>query len=158
MKSFILAMFMVINCFGFTTKLFIPNDPSDQKINKAISVLYKAKKTRSFERRSSYLSAARAMLAKTKRAISFEAEVFVDNAKQFESDDYVDFWDFKKVCFKGNPNEAAKLINMALKMGYWDSDEEWIESASVNSKNLIELTIIDGPNETHWKNTITTCK
>lgn len=157
MKKLIVLLAIVsiqANAYVYTN-LTAPAEPSDNKIKGAITKLEKALEN---EDKSYNLKAARQLLAKTTKKIKFKAAVYINGNKQFnDSGDQVHSWNFGGYCYKGEVSEAVKLINTAIDLDYWNFDEEWIDSAQVESNNRILLTIMDGPNEYQWTESFGPC-
>jgi hypothetical protein len=148
MKSIILILIVSTSIFArVSTSLKVPAEPSNEKIEWAIKHLKNAQRNIN---KSQNLKTARNLIAKTTKKVTYYAAVYVNGNKQFNDwGDEVLSWNFSGYCYKGKVSEAVNLINKALELGYWDSDEEWIEKATVNGKN-IDLLLIDGPNEYNW--------
>jgi hypothetical protein len=129
------------------TTLNKPAEPSNYKIKKAITALKKATKN---ESKSYNLKTARKLIAVTTKKEKYNAAVYINGNKQFNDlGDEVMSWNFSGYCYKGDVEAAVKLINDALELGYWESDEEWIEKATLNG-STIDLLLMDGPNEYEW--------
>lgn len=158
MKSIVTILTLTFSLQSFAaiyTKLNVPAQPSSYKINKAIKAL---KKASTGINKASNLKEARDLIKMTTKKVRYNAAIYVNGNKQFNDiGDEVLSWNFSGYCFKGEASVASDLINKALELGYWESDEEWIEKATAISKTEIELLLIDGPNEYDWTVKIGTC-
>ena len=153
----LLGTLLTLNVWAETTSLEGNlNEPSNEKIQKAIVALSKAMVTDGTSK-SKNLAMARELIEKKSEMIVFQAAVYIRGKKQFIDSEFYDFLDFKGMCFKGSAAQAAKLINHALKLSFWEGDEEWVESASAKGKK-VELTLMDGPNEYQFFEQINPCK
>jgi len=131
-ECYCLSLLLSLNCLAATTALNVPSEPSDASITAAIKLLYQAKNSESRTRKSVYLKEARDLLDYSTRPLVFQAAVYVTGNQQFieENDGEDDFW---------------------------ESDEEWIESARTGRAEVL-LLIKDGPNETQWTVSIKACR
>ena len=158
MKKLLLGLLAIGSFSSFaavTTKLKVPAQPSASSIKKAIVALKKASKN---QEKSSNLSAARKLIAMSEETVLFNAGIYIDGNKQFNNrGNETTSWDFSGYCYKGNAKEATTLINKALKLGFWESDEEWIEKASADGSE-VNLLIMDGPNEIDWTVSFSQCQ
>lgn len=148
MKSILFILILSTSVFArVSTSLNVPAEPSSEKIEWAIKHLKNASKNIN---KSQNLKTARKLISKTTKKITYSAAVYVNGNKQFNDlGDEVLSWNFSGYCYMGKVASAVKLINKALELGYWESDEEWIEKAIVNGSN-IDLLLMDGPNDYNW--------
>ena len=89
--------------------------------------------------------------------MTFNAAVYIRKHKQFIDIYYhEDPEDFSDVSFKGTAKEAAKLINKAIEVGFWDMDDPFITNVKANKKTVV-ISFRDKCDE-KWKVTISTYK
>ena len=138
------------------TKLATHERPTDTHIQIAISTLYKALNTKSEDSKDRYLALARKKINTRKVEHTYPGAVFVDGVKQFEKGEDSPY-DFDRTCFKGDAKDVANLINLALEQNFWSGDEESVQSAKENGKN-IKLKIHDGPNNEDFETEIFACR
>lgn len=138
-----------------TTTLNLPAPPTKENMYKAIAYIKRAAKDQDIQKN---LDKARSAISMTTKKEVYNAAVYINGNKQFNNrGDNIPSWNFSGYCYKGEVAEAVRLINKAIELNFWDSDEEWIDSASVNGKQ-ITLVIQDGPNEYSWLEHFGACK
>ncbi len=159
MKKLILALIasaISLNTLAaISTSIKVPRPVSKKEINIAIAALQKASK--GIDRRKN-VAIAKKLLNGSQKTLKFNAAVYVNGNKQFNGrGDEVVSWNFSGYCYKGDIKHATALINVALKLGHWGSDEEWIQKAYVD-QNKIKLLIMDGPNDQKWYESFGRCR
>ncbi len=159
MKSIIFSIFLTFPALASAevqTKLSIPARPTDASIQTAISTLYKALHTKNEESKDRYLSQARKKINTRKVERTYPGAVYVDGIKQFEKGED-SAYDFRVTCFKGDVQDVVQLINLALELNFWSGDEDSIQSAKIDGKN-VKLKIHDGPNNEDFEVEIFACR
>lgn len=134
---------------GPTTTLTHEGEPSLRQIRLVKVILDEALKLKGKEF-SAKLDRARQFLAKGTGKTSFGAEIWCMKEKQFTDQETHCYTGggLEDVCYKGDPREAVKLIQLALAQDFWNWDEEWIENPRLDSSGKeIHVTLVDGPNE-----------
>lgn len=157
MIIFLVVLFST-SLFAVTTTLNVLTNPSTTSIDKAIRQLNKVKMLNNESDKSKHLNMARSLLEKKPQKMTFNAAIYVGKYKQFTGEYYhgEDPEDFSDVSFKGTAKEAAKLINKAIEVGFWDIDDPFITNVKANKKTVV-ISFRDKCNE-EWKVTISTYK
>lgn len=159
MLIFIICSLLVTPALASTedqTSILMRERPTDSQLQTAISTLYKAINTEKMKNKDRYILQARKLINVQQVTRIFPGAVFVDGIKQFENGED-SAYDFRVTCFKGEVKDVENLINLSLEQGFWSGDEEAIESAKVNEKN-ITLQIHDRPNDEKFEVEISPCQ
>lgn len=150
-----MGAFSAVASTGSETNLASYTNPTDANIRKAVRTLSNALKTGDSEEKARQLHLARKLLNTRKIETTYAAAIYVDKVKQFEGGED-SAYNFDETCYLGNTKAAAELINAALEQGLWAGDEESVQSAAVNGKE-IDLKVHDGPNDEDMDFTIKAC-
>ncbi len=148
--------------FAQSTTLHITIAPSPSSIGSAIGNLMKAKKLLQKDPHCgeglSLVNKAVGNLNLREAKVSFKASFYVGREKQFlprEDGSDADVLN-EPLCYRGQIQEALRLLEAALKQNHWHWDESWMEKPTIKGSN-IEITWRDGPNESSENYVIYPC-